>query len=118
MADLSQASPATVSRCGMVYIDDFVLTYSELVSSYFQQLPLPQSLQQVMLNSTVSFLPSIFAFLSKTPSPIATTPIQLTFKMLKFFQILLTPSLVEALKNVKYPCLSQIRATRSSRRKS
>lgn len=35
--DLSTASPATVSRCGMVFIDSDVLETSKVVQSYFQR---------------------------------------------------------------------------------
>jgi dynein heavy chain len=33
--DLAVASPATVSRCGMVYIDSDVVGYEATVDSYF-----------------------------------------------------------------------------------
>ena len=33
--DLAVASPATVSRCGMVYIDQTVVGYKPIVSSFF-----------------------------------------------------------------------------------
>jgi len=35
--DLSGASPATVSRCGMVYLDQEVVGYASLVLSYFKK---------------------------------------------------------------------------------
>ena len=35
--DLSVASPATVSRCGMVYIDEAVVGYKPIVSNYYQE---------------------------------------------------------------------------------
>ncbi len=35
--DLAVASPATVSRCGMVYIDDKVVGYRAIVESYFKK---------------------------------------------------------------------------------
>ena len=35
--DLSAASPATVSRCGMVFIDSDVLETSKVVQSYFEK---------------------------------------------------------------------------------
>lgn len=35
--DLAVASPATVSRCGMVFIDSDVVGYEAIVESYFQK---------------------------------------------------------------------------------
>ncbi len=35
--DLAVASPATVSRCGMVYIDEDVVGYKRIVNAYFDQ---------------------------------------------------------------------------------
>lgn len=35
--DLAVASPATVSRCGMVYLDEDVVGYKAIVLSYFKK---------------------------------------------------------------------------------
>lgn len=37
MADLAQASPATVSRCGMVYVDPNEMGYLPYVRSWIQE---------------------------------------------------------------------------------
>lgn len=37
--DLKQASPATVSRCGMVFLEPESLGWRVLVSSYIESLP-------------------------------------------------------------------------------
>ena len=35
--DLNQASPATVSRCGMVWVSEEVVHWEEIIVSFFQQ---------------------------------------------------------------------------------
>ena len=41
VADLSQASPATVSRCGMVYLEPSILGLQPFVECYMKRLPDP-----------------------------------------------------------------------------
>lgn len=41
VADLSQASPATVSRCGMVYLEPSILGLQPFVECWLKVLPDP-----------------------------------------------------------------------------
>ncbi|TSM04870.1 Dynein heavy chain 7, axonemal [Bagarius yarrelli] len=50
--DLSQASPATVSRCGMIYMEPSQLGWPPLVSSWLNTLPQPLQTEE---NSTLLF---------------------------------------------------------------
>lgn len=66
-ANLEQASPATVSRCGMIYMEpkqlgwrSFWLSYKETISPKL----LPD--QQIMMNDMIEWLvPAIFDFIQK-----------------------------------------------------
>uniref|UniRef100_A0A8C3L4P8 Dynein axonemal heavy chain 12 n=1 Tax=Chrysolophus pictus TaxID=9089 RepID=A0A8C3L4P8_CHRPC len=56
--DLSQASPATVSRCGMIYLEPSQLGWTPLVTSWLNTLPEPLNLkeQQDLLQGLVDWL--------------------------------------------------------------
>uniref|UniRef100_A0A8C0K181 Dynein axonemal heavy chain 12 n=1 Tax=Canis lupus dingo TaxID=286419 RepID=A0A8C0K181_CANLU len=56
--DLSQASPATVSRCGMIYLEPSQLGWEPLVSSWLNSLrePLQEPDHQALLRGLVDWL--------------------------------------------------------------
>ena len=57
--DLSQASPATVSRCGMVYLTPSELGWQPYVDSWIQRV-YPKGKDCVMSNEGVDFLRDLF----------------------------------------------------------
>ena len=66
--DLSQASPATVSRCGMVYVDQKDLGWLPLVKSWLQKIPerrLNPDLKEYILSVFEKHLDAIFDFAAK-----------------------------------------------------
>eukprot|EP00002_Diphylleia_rotans_P012132 TRINITY_DN2375_c0_g1_i1.p1 TRINITY_DN2375_c0_g1~~TRINITY_DN2375_c0_g1_i1.p1 ORF type:complete len:4335 (+),score=913.34 TRINITY_DN2375_c0_g1_i1:198-13202(+) len=75
VADLSAASPATVSRCGMVYLDSSSTGWKPLVQSWFNRLPSDlepiRSLFEDLFNSYVES--SLFFLRQNCHEPIATT---------------------------------------------
>lgn len=51
VADLSQASPATVSRCGMVYLEPSILGLKPFVECWIKKLPDPVFKHHELINS-------------------------------------------------------------------
>jgi dynein heavy chain, axonemal len=52
--DLQHASPATVSRCGMVYLETSQLGWEVLVKSYIHTLPEVWTEKKVLIQITIS----------------------------------------------------------------
>ena len=63
VSELSQASPATISRCGIVYVNDTILHFNNLITSYFLKVSLPPQVVNYFLKELNAYLPSIFKFL-------------------------------------------------------
>ncbi|XP_043475594.1 dynein axonemal heavy chain 6 isoform X1 [Leptopilina heterotoma] len=66
--DLSQASPATVSRCGMVYFDSADLKWMPYAKSWLQKIPenyLDNSLRQEIIYLFETYVDDGFIFLKK-----------------------------------------------------
>ncbi|XP_067302544.1 dynein axonemal heavy chain 12 [Pseudorasbora parva] len=97
--DLSQASPATVSRCGMIYMEPSQLGWSPLVLSWMRTLPEPLQAED---NSTLLqqlfewLLPPALALLRKQCREVITTSNSNTVASLaRLFEMLLTGPLNE-----------------------
>ncbi|XP_069503771.1 dynein axonemal heavy chain 3 [Ambystoma mexicanum] len=91
-ADLEQASPATVSRCGMIYMEPHQLGWKPLKDSYMDTLPaqlLPEHREMIedMFNWLVppclNFIRLDCKFL------VQTSPIHLAFSMMRLYSCLL-----------------------------
>ncbi|CAG9460199.1 unnamed protein product [Pedinophyceae sp. YPF-701] len=71
--DLSHASPATVSRCGMVYCAPTGLGWRPLVLSWVQQLGdqihMPQTYQVMLLGLVNNYVPTVMRFVLREVQP-------------------------------------------------
>ena len=86
--DLKEASPATVSRCGMVYLEPHRLGWRSLVYSYIKQLPvsIQGSMTDTFQNSIEWICPPILEFLrKKCKFPIPVTEMELINSLLQIF---------------------------------
>ena len=65
--DLAQASPATVSRCGMVYIDSDELKWLPYVRTWLTKLPveLPEGCHQYVEGLFAAYVEDGFNFIKK-----------------------------------------------------
>ncbi|XP_078090943.1 dynein axonemal heavy chain 3-like [Mustelus asterias] len=90
--DLKQASPATVSRCGMIYMEPMNLGWEPLVRSWLvTKLPEQLSTEQ---RQTVQLLcdwllPPCLEFVQKCALVVQSSSMHLTLSMLKIYQSLL-----------------------------
>ncbi|BHF69813.1 Dynein heavy chain 1, axonemal [Sparganum proliferum] len=87
VADLAVASPATVSRCGMVYLEPSILGLKPFVECWLAKLPPPVYPHREKLGRLFDFyLEDCISFIrDHTKELIPTTDGQLTFSFLKLF---------------------------------
>ncbi|GFH22696.1 uncharacterized protein HaLaN_20203, partial [Haematococcus lacustris] len=95
VADLAVASPATVSRCGMVYVQPSLLGWRPLVQSWMQALPadtVTQAYRDTMMCMLESLLPPLLRLVTKDcKQPVAMQDINLVQSLLRLYQALLQP---------------------------
>ena len=93
--DLAVASPATVSRCGMVYLEPSILGLSPFVTCWLQQLPDVISPYTEQLEKLFgAFLdPSIRYIRQNTKEFAPTVDGNLTFSLLRLLECFFTPFL-------------------------
>ncbi|VDD79452.1 unnamed protein product [Mesocestoides corti] len=87
VADLAVASPATVSRCGMVYLEPSILGLKPFIECWLQSLPAPIFPHRDKLESLFDFYleDSIQFIRENTHEIVPSTDGQLTFSLLKLF---------------------------------
>ncbi|XP_019505362.1 PREDICTED: dynein heavy chain 3, axonemal [Hipposideros armiger] len=91
-ADLEQASPATVSRCGMIYMESHQLGWKPLKDSYMDTLP--SSLTEKhreLVNDMFMWLvqPSLEFIRLQCKFVVQTSPTHLAFSMMRLYSSLL-----------------------------
>ncbi|XP_057625591.1 dynein axonemal heavy chain 1 [Chionomys nivalis] len=109
--DLAVASPATVSRCGMVYLEPSILGLMPFVECWLKRLPSILKPYEEYFNILfVKFLESSIAFIRATGKEvIASTNSNLTMSLLKLLDCFFRPFLPrEGLKKIPSEKLNHI----------
>ncbi|CAF1149286.1 unnamed protein product [Adineta steineri] len=93
VADLSQASPATVSRCGMVYLEPSILGLQPFVECWVKKLPDPIFKHYEAINQLFNnYLEPSLKFIRKNVKEIIPTyDSNLTFSLIKMFDCFIQP---------------------------
>ncbi|XP_045146064.1 dynein axonemal heavy chain 12 [Echinops telfairi] len=93
--DLSQASPATVSRCGMIYLEPSQLGWKPLVSSWLNSLtgPLQEGEPHALLQELFDWLmpPSLRLRKKKCKELIPTSDSNVVVSLTRLFEVLFCP---------------------------
>uniref|UniRef100_A0A8D1WK46 Dynein axonemal heavy chain 12 n=1 Tax=Sus scrofa TaxID=9823 RepID=A0A8D1WK46_PIG len=91
--DLSQASPATISRCGMIYLEPSQLGWKPLVSSWLNSLkgPLQEPDHQALLKGLFDWLiqPTLSLRKKKCKELIPTSDSNVVVSLTRLFEVLL-----------------------------
>ncbi|XP_050636999.1 dynein axonemal heavy chain 1 [Macaca thibetana thibetana] len=109
--DLAVASPATVSRCGMVYLEPSILGLMPFIECWLKKLPpLLKPYEEHFKALFVSFLEESISFVrSSVKEVIASTNCNLTMSLLKLLDCFFKPFLPrEGLKKIPSEKLSRV----------
>ncbi|XP_053550231.1 dynein axonemal heavy chain 3 [Bombina bombina] len=91
-ADLEQASPATVSRCGMIYMEPHQLGWKPLKDSYMETLPADLTDEhKELINDMFNWLvqPCLDFIRLECKFLVQTSPIHLAYSMMRLYTCLL-----------------------------
>uniref|UniRef100_A0A8W4FNZ5 Dynein axonemal heavy chain 3 n=1 Tax=Sus scrofa TaxID=9823 RepID=A0A8W4FNZ5_PIG len=91
-ADLEQASPATVSRCGMIYMEPHQLGWKPLKDSYMDTLPssLTEEHKELVNDMFMWLVQPCLEFIRlQCKFVVQTSPIHLAFSMMRLYSSLL-----------------------------
>ncbi|XP_027740579.1 dynein heavy chain 12, axonemal isoform X2 [Empidonax traillii] len=97
--DLSQASPATVSRCGMIYLEPSQLGWGPLVTSWLSKLPEPLNSKdhQDLLQGLFDWLipPALKVRQKKCKELVPTSNTNVVVALTRLFEMLICPAVQE-----------------------
>ncbi|KAM6256904.1 dynein axonemal heavy chain 12 [Porphyrio hochstetteri] len=97
--DLSQASPATVSRCGMIYLEPSQLGWKPIVTSWLNKLPEPLNLKahQDLLQELFDWLipPALRLRQKQCKELVPTSNINVVVALTRLFEMLICQNVQE-----------------------
>ncbi|XP_074405907.1 dynein axonemal heavy chain 12 [Zonotrichia albicollis] len=97
--DLSQASPATVSRCGMIYLEPSQLGWRPIVTSWLNKLPEPLDSEehQGLLQGLFDWLvpPALRVRQKQCKELVPTSEINVVVALTRIFEMLIGPAVEE-----------------------